>query len=93
MSDDSEVGTEPVLVPAERLSRQALSGLVDAYVLREGTDYGHEEIPLPDKRRAVQAQIHRGEVVIVFDPRTEQVELVLRRDLPAPLRGDDDPER
>ncbi len=72
-----------VVVPPDRLSREALLGLVDAFVLREGTDYGHAEPTLEDKRRQVLAQIDRGEVVIVFNPRTEDVSLALARDLPA----------
>lgn len=75
---------ESIVVPRERLSREALIGLVDAFVLQEGTDYGHEETPLEDKRRQVLAQIERGEVVIVFDPKSEEVTLALARD----VRGD-----
>lgn len=71
-----------VLVPREKLSREALIGLVDAFVLREGTDYGHADVPLEDKRGAVLGQLDRGEVVIVFDPETEDVTLALRRELP-----------
>ena len=75
----------PVLVPKDRLSPDALLGLVDAFVLREGTDYGHADRSLEEKRRAVLRQIDRGEVVIVFDPSTEDVNLVLARELPPEL--------
>lgn len=73
--------SEPVIVPSERLSEEALLGLVDAFVLREGTDYGHADIPIEDKRAAIFAQLERGEVVVTFDPATESVNLVLARDL------------
>lgn len=75
-----------VLVPKEKLSPAALLGLVDAWVLREGTDYGHADVELEDKRATVLAQLDRGEVVIVFDAQTEDVTLALRRELPAGLR-------
>jgi hypothetical protein len=78
---------QPVLVPKDRLSPEALVGLVDAFVLREGTDYGHADRGLDEKRTAVLAQIDRGEVVIVFDPSTEDVNLVLARELPPELAG------
>jgi len=65
----------------ERLSKEALVGLIDAFVLREGTDYGHVDISIEDKRAAVVRQLERGEVVIVFDPATEGVNLVSKRDL------------
>ncbi len=72
-----------ILIPPERLSREALLGLVDDFVLREGTDYGHGEDPtLDDKRACVLAQIERGEVVIAFDPKSETTNLVERRSLP-----------
>lgn len=73
----------PLVVPPESLSREALIGLVDAFVLREGTDYGHEEPSLDQKRGEVLAQIARGEVVIVFDEATEEAELVERKNAPA----------
>ncbi len=73
--------TEPIVIPSERLSKEALLGLIDAFVLREGTDYGHEDISIEDKRAAIVAQLERGEVVIAFDPATEGVNLVLLREL------------
>ncbi len=68
--------TEGVVVPPERLSEDALVGLIDDFVLREGTDYGHADIPLEQKRADVRRQLARGEVRIVWDPRTETCTLV-----------------
>ena len=73
--------SDPTLVPMERLSPEALLGLIDAFVLREGTDYGHEDISIDEKRASVRRQLERGDVVIVFDPETEDVNLILARDL------------
>ena len=70
-----------VLVPRDQLSPDALRGLIDAFVLREGTDYGHDDVSLEDKRADVMRQIERDEVVITFDPETESVNLVARADL------------
>jgi uncharacterized protein YheU (UPF0270 family) len=75
-----------IVVPPERLPRETLLAVVDAYVLREGTDYGHRDVALEDKRVAVLRQIERGEVVLVFDPRAQDVDLVLARELPPHLR-------
>lgn len=77
---------DAIVIPPERLAPDTLVALVDAFVLREGTDYGHDEVTLEDKRARVLAQITAGEVVIVFDPSREDVELVLARELP-PNRG------
>ena len=66
----------PIVIPRERLSDEALRGLVDDFVLREGTDYGHEEPTLEAKRRDVMRQIEAGEVVVVFDPARESATLI-----------------
>ena len=73
--------TDPVLVPMDQLSQDALVGLVDAFVLREGTDYGLNDVSLVDKRAQVMAQLERDEVRIVYDPATESCTLILAREL------------
>lgn len=67
-----------VMIPKDALSPEALTGLLDAFITREGTDVGHADHTLDDKRRAVRAQIDRGDVVIVFDPETESTNLLTR---------------
>jgi uncharacterized protein YheU (UPF0270 family) len=72
----------PVIeVPADQLSREALLGLVEEFVTREGTDYGEREFSLDEKRERVLAQLARGEVVIVFDLEAEASTLVTRHEL------------
>jgi uncharacterized protein YheU (UPF0270 family) len=66
----------PVQVPIEALSEQALAGIIDDFILREGTDYGHQETGYDAKTRRVRAQLDSGEVVIAFDPNTESVTLM-----------------
>lgn len=68
----------PVEVPADRLSEEALRGIVDDFILREGTDYGFNETALETKRAQVEAQIRAGTAVIMFDPRTRTCTLVRR---------------
>lgn len=58
-------------IPLDRLSPEALRGLVEAFVLREGTDYGLEEIPLAVKVAQVIAQLREGRARILFDPESE----------------------
>lgn len=73
---NDEAPAPPVEVPAEALSEDALDGLIEAFVLREGTDYGREEVSLATKCEQVRRQIARAEVKIVFDPDTESVGLL-----------------
>lgn len=70
----------PVKVPAEALSPEALNGVIDNFVLREGTDYGFREVSHEAKVERVRAQLKSGEVRIVFDPNTESVTLMTARE-------------
>jgi len=58
-------------IPWNALSKQALEGLVEEFVLREGTEYGATDVSLPEKRRQVMAQLKQGLAQIVFDPDTQ----------------------
>lgn len=58
-------------IPYSSLSEDALRGLIEEFVSREGTDYGHSEHSFEDKVRAVMAQLKRGEARITFDPESE----------------------
>ncbi len=67
---------EPVEVPWTALSPDALRGVVEAFVLREGTDYGAREFTHEEKIAQVLAGIERGEVRLLFDPQTQSVTLL-----------------
>ena len=64
---------DPVEIPYESLSADALRGVIEAFVLQEGTDYGPTEYSLDDKVKRVMRQLERKEARIVFDPVTETV--------------------
>lgn len=70
-----------IRVPAASLSREAIAGLVEEFITREGTDYGQSEYSLDDKRAAVMRQLERDEIAIVFDFESESTTLVTRREL------------
>jgi hypothetical protein len=71
---------DPLVIPPAELSPDALRGVVEAFVLREGTDYGATEFTLGQKVAHVLAQLERGEARIVFDPATESVDILPARD-------------
>jgi uncharacterized protein YheU (UPF0270 family) len=64
-------------IPISSLSAQALRSIIEAFVLREGTDYGHEDHELEAKCAAVLRQLEVGEAEIDFDPGTESVDIRL----------------
>jgi uncharacterized protein YheU (UPF0270 family) len=56
-----------IKIPMEALSADALNGVIDDYVMREGTDYGHRDFDLEQKRDAVRRQLRSGRAVITYD--------------------------
>ena len=72
-----------VIVPFERLSAEALTGLLEAYVGREGTDYGQGLVPtLSQKVAQVRRQLEEGTAVIVFDPALQTCNIIPKHMLP-----------
>jgi uncharacterized protein YheU (UPF0270 family) len=67
---------EPLAVPHAQLSPAALRGLIEAFVLREGTDYGAREVVFETKVAQVAAQLERGEAQIWFDPSSSSVDII-----------------
>ena len=70
-----EPASELVEVPAAELAAETLQALVESFVLREGTEYGVQDVPLASKVAQVLRQLQRGEARIVFDPATESVDI------------------
>jgi len=68
---------DPVEVPTDALSPEALRALIEEFVTRDGTDYGSVERSLEEKVAAVRGQLARGEVRIVFDPESETTTLII----------------
>lgn len=60
----------PIEIPHAALSAAALRGVIEAFVLREGTDYGEADYSFEEKVAQVMRQIEHGEARIVFDPTT-----------------------
>jgi len=63
--------SDGIEIPWTSLSPAALAGLVEAFVLQEGTDYGHSEFSLDEKVASVRAQLSSGNAYISFDPDSE----------------------
>jgi uncharacterized protein YheU (UPF0270 family) len=51
-------------VPLDQLSADALLGVIDDFVLREGTDYGATEYTLEQKRKHVLEQLRSGTILM-----------------------------
>ncbi|MBU8910258.1 MAG: YheU family protein [Desulfobacterales bacterium] len=58
-------------IPYDQLSPEALQGVIEEFVTRDGTDYGEIEVSLETKISQVLGQLKSGKTVIVFDQKTE----------------------
>lgn len=67
-----------MVVPHSALAADVLRAVIESFILREGTDYGERELSLDDKVARVVGLLERGEARIVFDPRTESVDIVAK---------------
>ena len=64
-------------IPYKELTEETLINVVDAFILREGTDYGHPEITIEQKRERVLSMLSSGSAEIVFYPENEHIDIVL----------------
>lgn len=67
---------EPVEIPHTMLSADALQGVIDDFILREGTDYGSQETLLDTKREQVFRQLKADKIKLVYDPDSATVNLL-----------------
>lgn len=74
-----------VEIPWRELSPEALQGVIEEFVTREGTEYGEREVALATKVEQVRRQLERGEVQLWFDADASTCQLLRREDAP---RGD-----
>ena len=83
MYPEEEEDLTPVAIPYTQLSTEALRGVIEAFVLREGTEYGEREFTLDEKHLHVMRQLERGEAQIMFDPQSQSVDIVVTQKLGA----------
>jgi uncharacterized protein len=77
--DDELERPVPVVVPYRELSADALHGVIESFVLREGTDYGERDVAHDAKVAQVLRQLEKGEAQIIFDPADSSVTIMVVR--------------
>ncbi len=77
-----------MLIPWQPLNADTLQRLIESYVLREGTDYGDEEIALAEKTAAVRQQIQQGQVLILYSELHESVDLLTKHQYQQLIQND-----
>ncbi len=58
-------------IPYQELAKDTLIAIIEDFVTREGTDYGHSDFSLEQKVQHVLNQLEVGEAKITFDGDSE----------------------
>jgi uncharacterized protein YheU (UPF0270 family) len=65
-----------MIIPIEELDAETLQNIVESVVLREGTDYGEEELSFATKVEQLLTQLRNGEAVLQYSELHESVDIV-----------------
>lgn len=70
-----------MIVPWQEIAPETLDNLIKEFILREGTDYGSQEVSLEHKIEQVRQQIKSGDAVILFSELHQQIDIKLKQEL------------
>lgn len=73
---NKEDNAQGVEVPFTMLPAEVLQRMLEEFVLREGTDYGHDDYTLESKVADVRGQLERRKIKIFFDEASETFDIV-----------------
>lgn len=65
------------MIPLNRLSPDALQGIIEEFICRDGTDYGEIEASRETKFGQVKNKLENGLAVLVFDDESETTNIFL----------------
>lgn len=65
------------IIPIERLSPEALKGVIEEFISREGTDYGEIEVAAETSFRQVKSKLEKGLAILTYDDETETTNILL----------------
>jgi len=64
-------------IPVNKLSPEALQGIIEEFISRDGTDYGEIEASRETNFRQVKRKLENGLAVLVFDDEAETTNIFL----------------
>lgn len=68
------------IIPVDKLSTEALKGVIDEFISRGGTDYGETEAAPETKFRQVKQKLASGLAVLIYDDETETTNIFMKDD-------------
>ena len=72
-----------LVIPHRDLSPEALTGLIQEFVTRDGTDSGYTRGSLEESVAMVRRQLDAGQAVIVFDDGSKTCNIVPAEGIPS----------
>jgi uncharacterized protein len=75
-----------MIIPHDRLSQEALQGLIEEFVTRDGTDTGYIDGSLEKNVEMIIRQLKRRDVFIVFDEATQTANIMPKDSVRAVLQ-------
>jgi uncharacterized protein YheU (UPF0270 family) len=63
-------------IPFTELTDEALRGVIEEFVSREGTDYGSIDFSFEENIKQIKGQLMAGDIKLVFDAETHSCSLV-----------------
>ncbi|MFZ7200964.1 YheU family protein [Avibacterium avium] len=64
-----------MIIPWQDLEEETLINIAESFILREGTDYGEQELSLQQKTQNLLAKIRQGSAVIVWSELHETIDI------------------
>ena len=68
------------IIRTDKLSTEALQGVIEEFISRGGTDYGAVEASPETSFKQVKYKLEKGMAVLVFDDETETTNMFLIND-------------
>jgi uncharacterized protein YheU (UPF0270 family) len=65
-----------MIIPYKDLQPDTLTGIIREFVLREGTEYGADDVPLSEKVAQVKIQLANGSAFLVYSELHDTVNIL-----------------
>ena len=64
-----------MIIPWQELSKEALDNIIEQFVLREGTDYGEQEVAFCEKVAQVYTMLNSNKAVLIYSELHDSVDI------------------
>lgn len=64
-------------IPVNKLSAEALKGVIEEFISRDATDYGVIEASFDAKYKQIKSKLKNGSALLLFDDETETTSIFL----------------